>query len=98
MLTIRELLGEVDCLPDADKWQLVKHVLNTLEQVQITPASTADYHQFLRETYGVLRDTPIERWDQGEYEERILTIDQSSVQASATASRTTSANSLASRA
>ena len=70
MLTIHELLGEVDRLPEADKWQLVKHVLDTLEQAQSTPTSTADYHQFLRETYGALRDTPIERWDQGEYEKR----------------------------
>jgi len=67
MLTIHELLEEVDRLPAADKWQLVKHVLDRLEQEQITPTLTADYHQFLRETYGVLSDTPIERWDQGEY-------------------------------
>ncbi|MEP7284812.1 MAG: hypothetical protein ABI947_03470 [Chloroflexota bacterium] len=70
MLTIHELIEEVDRLPAVDKWQLVKHMLDTLEQVQIAPASTADYHQFLQETYGVLRDTPIERWEQGKYEER----------------------------
>jgi hypothetical protein len=70
MLTIRELVEEVDRLPAADKWQLVRHVLDTLEQEQVAPTSTADYHKFLRETYGVLRDTPIERWEQGEYEER----------------------------
>ncbi len=70
MVTIQELLGEVDRLPAADKWQLVKHVLDTLEQAQNTPASTADYRRFLHEMYGALRDTPIERWDQGEYEAR----------------------------
>ena len=70
MLTIHELLEEVDRLPVADKWQLVKHVLDSLEQEQIVPISTVDYHQFLRETYGSLRDTPIERGAQGEYEER----------------------------
>lgn len=70
MMSIHKLLEEVDRLPAADKWQLVKHVLDTLEQEQSAPASTADYHQFLRETYGVLRDTPIERLEQGEYEER----------------------------
>ena len=38
MLTIHELLGEVDRLPEADKWQLVKHVLDTLDlQAQSTP-------------------------------------------------------------
>ncbi len=69
-LTIEELLAEVDRLPAAQKWQLVKHMLDTLEQEQATPTVTTDYHQFLRETYGILRDTPIERWDQGEYEKR----------------------------
>jgi len=70
VLTIHELIEEVDRLPVADKWQLVRHVLDTLEQEHIAPSSAADYHQFLRETYGVLRDTPIERYEQGEYEER----------------------------
>lgn len=27
-------------------------------------------HEFLGETYSSLRDTPIQSWDQGEYEER----------------------------
>ncbi len=70
MLTVHELLEEVDRLPAADKWHLVKHVLDTLEQEQTAPTSTADYHQSLRETYSVLRDTPIERWEQGDYEKR----------------------------
>ncbi len=70
MLTIHELLEEVDRLSAADKWQLVKHVLDNLEQEQIAPPSAADYHQFLRETYGILGNTPIKHWEQGEYEER----------------------------
>lgn len=69
-MTIHELLEEVDRLPAAEKWQLVKHVLDTLEQEQTTLPEPADYQQFLRETFGSLRDTPIERWDQGVYEER----------------------------
>ena len=69
-LTVLDLINEVDRLSAADKWQLVKHVLDTLEQEQITSPSTTDYQQFLRETYGSLQDTPIERGDQGEYEER----------------------------
>mgnify|MGYP000996665711 CR=1 FL=1 len=70
MLTIHELLEEVDRLSAVDKWQVVKHVLDTLEQEQTSQSKRSDYHQFLKETYGVLRDTPIERWDQGEYEKR----------------------------
>jgi hypothetical protein len=69
MLTIQELIEVVDQLPATDKWQLVKHVLDTLEQEQ-TATVAPDYHEFLRETYGSLRDTPIERWEQGNYDER----------------------------
>jgi hypothetical protein len=70
MLTINELLAEAERLSVAEKWQLVRHVLASLENIQRTPNDTLDYHQFLQETYGSLRDTPIERWPQGEYEER----------------------------
>lgn len=70
MLSMQTLVDEIDRLPPADKWRLVKYVLETLEQEQVPPLSRDDYHQRLRETYGVLRDTPIERGDQGDYEER----------------------------
>ena len=35
-----------------------------------SPDDPSDCQQFLRDTYGVLRDTPVQRWDQGEYEAR----------------------------
>ena len=70
-MTLDELLQEVERLPATEKWRLVKHVLRSLEQDQnVSPVS--DWHKFLRETYGSLRDTPIQRWDQGDYEEREL--------------------------
>lgn len=70
MLTLHELLEEVDRLSLAEKWQVVKHIVTTLEQERIAQPARVDYHHFLHETYGVLRNTPIERWDQGEYEDR----------------------------
>lgn len=70
MTTLPELLSEVEQLPAADKWQLVKHVLQMLEQEQTVEQEQTDWPQFLRETYGTLRDTPIKRWPQGDYEER----------------------------
>lgn len=70
MLTVAELLQEIDRLPAAEKWQLVRRVLLKLEREQATDRPTAEYRQFLRETYGSLRATPIERADQGKYEER----------------------------
>lgn len=68
MLTMDELLHEIDQLAVAEKWLLVKRVLTSLEQTQ--QARATDYQQFLRETYGSLRDSPIKRWDQGDYEAR----------------------------
>ena len=72
MPTIHELLHDVEQLEVGEKWQLVRHILATLEHSQTAPDQTSDWHQFLRETYGSLRDTPIQRYEQGEYEEREL--------------------------
>ena len=70
MNKLDELLQEVEGLPTAEKWRFVKLVLRSLEQEQVSAPAHADWHQFLRETYGSLRDTPLERQPQGEYEER----------------------------
>lgn len=70
MMPFNELLREVERLPAAERWQLVKRVLRSLEQEQGAPPIVSDWHQFLRETYGSLRDTPIQRWPQGEHEDR----------------------------
>jgi hypothetical protein len=69
MMNLEDLLQEAEGLPTADKWRLVKTLLRSLEDEQEKPASS-DWHSFLLETYGSLRDTPIQRWDQGEYEVR----------------------------
>lgn len=70
MLKIDELFQQVEQLPTAERWRLVKQLLQSLEHEQATPSDTTDWHDFLRETYGSLSDTPIRRWDQGDYEER----------------------------
>ena len=69
MLTMKELLEQVESLPTAEKWQVVRQLLRSLEHEHTAPP-TSDWHEFLRATYGSLKDTPIKRWDQGEYEER----------------------------
>jgi hypothetical protein len=69
-MSIDDLLQAAEQLPAAEKWRLVKYVLQSLEQEQTISPTASDWHQFLRETYGSLRDTPIQRWDQGNYEER----------------------------
>lgn len=76
MRKIDKILHEVEELSTAEKWRLVRLVLGSLQQAQEDAAiqhpesEIADWHQFLRETYGSLRDTPIERWDPGAYEQR----------------------------
>jgi hypothetical protein len=71
MMKVDELLYEAEQLSAAEKWRLVKYVLHSLETEQQTNAPVmTDWHTFLRETYGSLQDTPIQRWEQGEYEER----------------------------
>ncbi|MCI0711362.1 MAG: hypothetical protein L0154_14505 [Chloroflexi bacterium] len=70
MTNIPELFAEVERLPISTKWELVRYLLRSLEQAQSAEPPRSDWHQFLSETYGSLRDSPIERWSQGDYEER----------------------------
>lgn len=70
MMKLDTLIHEAEQLPAAEKWRLVKQLLSSLEEEQQAHLPQPDWHEFLRETYGSLRDTPIQRWDQGEYEER----------------------------
>lgn len=70
MLPMEKLLEEVDSLPNDEKWRLIEHLLTTLGQMEPIKMEPEDYQQFLIETYGSLRDTPIERWPQGEQPDR----------------------------
>lgn len=70
-MNTEQLFEQAKQLPTDDKWRLVKELLSMLEHTHTAKESDdSDWHEFLRETYGSLRDTPIKRWDQGEYEER----------------------------
>jgi len=66
MLTIDELLRQVERLPHTDKWVFFKRMVVLLEQETQEDQQPIDYQEFLRQTYGSLRDTPIQRYDQGE--------------------------------
>lgn len=70
MSDLRELLPVVDRLTTAEKWQLVRYILLTLEHDLSTHGSESDFHQSLRESYGSLADHPIERAPQPPLEER----------------------------
>lgn len=68
MSPLNELLHKIEQLPQAEKWQLVKIVLHSLEQEQTIAPVQSDWLQFLHDTYGSLHDTPIERWPQSDYD------------------------------
>jgi hypothetical protein len=67
-MTLLELIISIDHLPTAEKWQLVQHILRSLEEEQKT-APRLEWPDFIKTTYGSLRDTLIQRAEQGEYEE-----------------------------
>lgn len=69
-MNVDELIHEIEQLTLPDKWRLLKKVLDSLEDIQIEKAKRSDWHDFLRETYGSSSDTPIQRWEHDEYEER----------------------------
>lgn len=67
---VHNVLAEIETLPATEKWRIVRHVLRSLEHEQTSTPAKSDWHDFLQATYGILRDTPIQRWDEGEYEVR----------------------------
>ena len=68
-MSLQNLLDEVERLPTAEKWQLVRHLLDDLE-AEKKAVSREGWANFVNRMYGALADDPIQRYEQGEYEER----------------------------
>lgn len=66
-IALDSVLSQAQQLSVQDRLQLMQQLAASL-QLELAPKS--DWHSFLQQTYGSLADDPIERWDQGEYEER----------------------------
>ncbi len=64
------LYEKIDQLSSAEKWRLVRHVLETLEKERTAPLEVSDWHKELQATYGILADDPIERAVQLPLQER----------------------------
>lgn len=58
-MPIEKLLDEIDQLPHTEKWRLVTHILQSLEQEPRQIEN--DWKQAIKATYGILADDPIER-------------------------------------
>ena len=69
-LTFERLVAYAAALSPAEKVQLVQAVMATLQDDLVDEEPASDWHTFLQETYGILADDPIQRWPQGDYEER----------------------------
>jgi hypothetical protein len=54
------VLNEVERLPTAEKWQLVRHLLDELEADKRS-AAQEDWVSFVNRMYGALANDPIER-------------------------------------
>lgn len=60
-----------DKLSVAEKVQLIRHLENTLRNdLDVEEFRQVQWHEFLRQTYGLLADDPIERPEQLPLEER----------------------------
>ena len=71
MIAYQTIVELADQLPPAEKARLIEHLSAALRHEFLEqPQRDLTWHEFLQATYGVLADTPIKRWDQGEYEER----------------------------
>ena len=68
-MTVDELFHEIEKLTLAEKWAFFKRLVVLLE-ADVTSTDKATYHDFLKQTYGSLKETPLKRYPQGAYEER----------------------------
>jgi hypothetical protein len=59
-MTIDRLFDEVSRLPNAEKWQFIRRLLDDLE-AEKQVARREDWTDFVNRMYGALADDPIER-------------------------------------
>jgi len=62
-MSIQEILRETEKMSNADKWQLVRHLLDDLQAVD-KPFEKESWSDFVNRMYGALADDPIERLPQ----------------------------------
>lgn len=62
-MSIQEIIRETEKMSNADKWQLVRHLLDELAEENQTGISES-WVDFVNRMYGALADDPIERLPQ----------------------------------
>lgn len=66
--TLETVLAQAQRLSFQDRLRLMEQLASSLQNEIAAPVS--DWHQALRDTYGILKDDPIERPEQLPLEER----------------------------
>lgn len=66
-VTYNSVLAQAEQLSPQERLRLVERLAASL---RFDLQEKSDWHTFLQQTYGSLKDDPIERYDQGEYEDR----------------------------
>lgn len=71
MIAYQQVAELADQLPLAEKARLIEHLSAALRQgLEVEAYRRMDWHEFIERTAGSLAHTPIQRWEQGDYEER----------------------------
>lgn len=66
-MNAQQLIPQIDQLPIADQWQIVNHILHSLQHTLSTPN---DWQATLAQYDGIFADDPIERPTQLSLEQR----------------------------
>jgi hypothetical protein len=71
MMAYQNVVELADHLSMAEKVRLIEHLSAALRQdLEIEAFRRMEWHEFIDLTAGSLALTPIQRWEQGDYEER----------------------------
>jgi hypothetical protein len=71
MIAYQNVVELADQLRLSEKVRLIEHLSASLRQdLEVEALRRMDWHEFIDRTAGSLSDSPIQRWDQGVYEER----------------------------
>jgi uncharacterized membrane protein YccC len=71
MIAYQNVVELADQLPLAEKARLIEHLSASMRHdLEVEAFRRMDWHEFIDRTAGSLADTPLQRGEQGEYEER----------------------------
>ncbi|MDZ4768181.1 MAG: hypothetical protein SGJ24_03565 [Chloroflexota bacterium] len=71
MIAYQHIAELADQLPLVEKARLIEHLSAALRQdLEVEAYKRMNWHEFIDRTAGILAETPIQRWEQGQNEVR----------------------------